>query len=118
MITLLLIIPFIGSLIILLISESRPFPSLKNIFTVFDSNLNNEARSSHTGREGEKQINPISPSIRSVQSLTLGEKLNIQTKMKQIALTTSLINFFLSLYLWLQFDSNFNDFQFVSEIYQ
>lgn len=115
MITLLLIIPFIGSLIILLISESRPFPSLKNIFTVFDSNLNNEAL---TGPTGEKEINTNSSSIRSVHSISLGEKLNIQTKMKQIALTTSLINFFLSLYLWLQFDSNFNDFQFVSEIYQ
>jgi NADH-ubiquinone oxidoreductase chain 4 len=38
--------------------------------------------------------------------------------MKQIALITSLINFFISLLLWSQFDSNTTQFQFVSEFYK
>src|SRR5580693_5124149 len=68
MITLLLLIPIIGSLIILPISDS--------------------------------------------------DKLNNQIKMKQIALTTSLINFFISLFIWYQFDSNTTQYQFVSEFNQ
>lgn len=38
--------------------------------------------------------------------------------MKEIALTTSLINLFISLILWYQFDSNITQFQFVSEFNQ
>ena len=38
-----------------------------------------------------------------------------QTQIKKIALTTSLINFFISLFIWYQFDSNTTQFQFVSE---
>jgi len=38
-----------------------------------------------------------------------------QTQMKKIALTTSLINFFISLFIWYQFDSNTTQFQFVFE---
>jgi len=68
MITLLLLIPIIGSLIILPISDS--------------------------------------------------DKLNNQIKMKQIALTTSLINFFISLFIWYQFDSNTTQYQFISEFNQ
>jgi NADH-ubiquinone oxidoreductase chain 4 len=41
-----------------------------------------------------------------------------QTQMKKIALTTSLINFFISLFLWYQFDSNTTQYQFVSEFNQ
>lgn len=37
---------------------------------------------------------------------------------KQIALITSLINFFISLFLWYQFDSNTTQYQFVSEFNQ
>lgn len=39
-------------------------------------------------------------------------------KMKRIALTTSLINLFVSLFIWYQFDSNTTQFQFVSEFNQ
>lgn len=38
-----------------------------------------------------------------------------QTNMKKIALITSLINFFISLFLWYNFDSNTTQYQFVSE---
>jgi NADH-ubiquinone oxidoreductase chain 4 len=41
-----------------------------------------------------------------------------QTKMKKIAITTSLINFFISLFIWYQFDSNTTQYQFVSEFNQ
>jgi NADH-ubiquinone oxidoreductase chain 4 len=67
MITLLLIIPILGSLLLLLISDN---------------------------------------SIKS------------QLQMKKIALTTTLINFFISLIIWYQFDSNTTQYQFVSEFNQ
>nr|YP_010415106.1 NADH dehydrogenase subunit 4 [Tricholoma lobayense]URW98577.1 NADH dehydrogenase subunit 4 [Tricholoma lobayense] len=44
--------------------------------------------------------------------------LTTHTQMKKIALITSLINFFLSLYLWSQFDFNTTQYQFVSEFNQ
>ena len=67
MITLLLLIPIIGSLLILPIQE--------------DSNKN-------------------------------------KIQIRQIALTTSLINFFVSLFIWYQFDSNTSQYQFVTEFNQ
>src|SRR5882757_5104305 len=67
MLTSLIIIPIIGSLLILLIKENTD--------------------------KGKKQI-------------------------KQIALTTSLFNFFISLFIWYQFDSNTTQYQFVSEFNQ
>src|SRR6185369_12381502 len=48
----------------------------------------------------------------------LGEEGNINrnnNQMKKIALTTSLINFFVSLFIWYQFDNNTTQYQFVSE---
>ena len=47
-----------------------------------------------------------------------GESVISQLKMKKIALSTSLINFFVSLILWLQFDSNTTQYQFVVEFNQ
>ncbi len=41
-----------------------------------------------------------------------------QQKMKKIALLTSVINFFVSLYLWIQFDSNTSHYQFIYEFDQ
>jgi NADH-ubiquinone oxidoreductase chain 4 len=41
-----------------------------------------------------------------------------QIQMKQIALTTSLINFFISLFIWYEFDSNTSQYQFVTEFNQ
>ena len=46
------------------------------------------------------------------------ETIKGQRQMKKIALTTSLINFFISLFVWYQFDSNTSQFQFVSEYHQ
>jgi hypothetical protein len=54
------------------------------------------------------------PIIGSIILLPIKESSN-QLKMKQIALTTSLINFFISLFMWYQFDSNITQYQFVTE---
>ena len=58
----------------------------------------------------------IIPIIGSIILLIIPENNNLnEYKMKRIALITSLINFFFSIYLWLQFDSNISQYQFVSE---
>lgn len=41
-----------------------------------------------------------------------------QNQMKKIGITTSLINFFISLFIWYQFDSNTTQYQFVYEFNQ
>jgi NADH-ubiquinone oxidoreductase chain 4 len=41
-----------------------------------------------------------------------------QVKLKQIALTTSLINLFISIFIWFQFDSNTSQYQFIYEFNQ
>nr|YP_009739343.1 NADH dehydrogenase subunit 4 [Tricholoma bakamatsutake]QIC20187.1 NADH dehydrogenase subunit 4 [Tricholoma bakamatsutake] len=59
------------------------------------------------------------PLIGSLVLLPISDKtITGQIQMKQIAITTSLINFFISLILWYQFDSNTTQFQFVSEFHQ
>lgn len=56
------------------------------------------------------------PIIGSMLLLPVSDNgLQSQSKMKKIALLTSLINFTLSIYLWLQFDSSISQYQFVSE---
>jgi NADH-ubiquinone oxidoreductase chain 4 len=48
----------------------------------------------------------------------MSNTLDSQNRMKKIALTTSLINFFISLFIWYQFDSSQTQYQFVSEFNQ
>lgn len=43
---------------------------------------------------------------------------NNEIRLKQVALTTSLINFFVSLFIWFNFDSNISQYQFVLEFNQ
>jgi NADH-ubiquinone oxidoreductase chain 4 len=58
----------------------------------------------------------IIPIIGSLFILTIQENtLNSHSKMRTIAITTSLINLLISIFLWLNFDSNTTQFQFVSE---
>jgi len=58
----------------------------------------------------------IIPIIGSLFILSIQENsLNSHSKMITIAITTSLINFLISIFLWLNFDSNTTQFQFVSE---
>ncbi|OAX30567.1 hypothetical protein K503DRAFT_644720, partial [Rhizopogon vinicolor AM-OR11-026] len=43
------------------------------------------------------------------------DSLKSQLKMKIIAISTSLLNLFISIFLWLEFDSNTTQYQFVYE---
>ena len=51
------------------------------------------------------------PIIGSLMILPLQEDyLNNKNKIKTIAITTSIINFIVSIFLWLEFDSNTNQY--------
>lgn len=58
------------------------------------------------------------PLIGCLIILPMSNTIESQSQMKKIALTTSLINFFISLFLWYQFDSSQTQYQFVSEFNQ
>jgi NADH-ubiquinone oxidoreductase chain 4 len=58
------------------------------------------------------------PLVGSLIILPMSNTLESQKQMKKIALTTSLINFFISLFLWYEFDSSTTQYQFVSEFNQ
>jgi len=59
------------------------------------------------------------PIVGSLCLLLITENsLENQTKMKNIALSTSLINLFVSIILWAKFDSSTNQIQFVYEYSQ
>jgi NADH-ubiquinone oxidoreductase chain 4 len=58
------------------------------------------------------------PLLGSLLILPMSDTLESQSQMKKIALTTSLINFFISLFIWYQFDSSTSQYQFVSEFNQ
>ena len=49
--------------------------------------------------------------------LPLPDTLKNYSPMKKIALTTSLLNFFISFFIWYQFDSSTSQYQFVSEFH-
>lgn len=88
MLTLLILIPIIGVLFILILSNNAVptnlIESVKNTSTIESSS----------------------------ESLTQD---NTNKKMREIALIASLLNFFISLFLWYYFDSNNNQYQFISE---
>ena len=60
----------------------------------------------------------IIPLIGSLILLPMTESSETKNKMKKIAITTSLINFYISLFLWYEFDSSTTQYQFVSEFNQ
>jgi proton-translocating NADH-quinone oxidoreductase chain M len=60
----------------------------------------------------------IIPLIGSLILLPMSENSESKEKMKKIALTTSLINFYISLFLWYEFDSSTTQYQFISEFNQ
>jgi NADH-ubiquinone oxidoreductase chain 4 len=57
----------------------------------------------------------IIPIIGSLMLLPMSDTIESHRQMKKIALTTSLINFFISLFIWYQFDSSQTQYQFVIE---
>jgi NADH-ubiquinone oxidoreductase chain 4 len=58
------------------------------------------------------------PLLGSLIILPMSDTLESQSQMKKIALSTSLINFFISLFIWYHFDSSTSQYQFVSEFNQ
>jgi proton-translocating NADH-quinone oxidoreductase chain M len=56
------------------------------------------------------------PIIGSLIILPMSNTLESQSNMKKIALSTSLINFFFSLFIWYQFDSSLTQYQFVTSL--
>src|SRR5271168_1407114 len=58
------------------------------------------------------------PLLGSLIILPMSDTLESHSQMKKIALTTSLINFFISLFIWYHFDSSTSQYQFVSEFNQ
>ena len=58
------------------------------------------------------------PLLGSLIILPMSDTLESHSQMKKIALTTSLINFFISLSIWHHFDSSTSQYQFVSEFNQ
>lgn len=61
----------------------------------------------------------IIPIIGSLILLFMEENsIENKSKMKNLAISTSLINFFISILLWVQFDSSYSGYQFVSEFNQ
>jgi hypothetical protein len=84
MLTLLILIPFIGSLILFL---------QEDIVVSKDNDKKEEISMKTTNEEKIK-------------------------KWKETALVTSILNLFLSIFIWFQFDSNYSDYQFVSEFNQ
>ena len=58
------------------------------------------------------------PLLGSLIILPISDTLESHSQMKKIALTTSLINFFISLFIWYHFDSSTSQYQFVSEFNQ
>ncbi len=104
MITLLLLIPIIGSILLIPINENEEEPKQTPSLTLVYNSV----------AQRENEYNSLAPSLLLKQkygALALAKQL----KMKQIALTTSLINLFISLFMWYQFDSNITQYQFVSE---
>nr|AYE93356.1 NADH dehydrogenase subunit 4 [Termitomyces sp.]AYE93357.1 NADH dehydrogenase subunit 4 [Termitomyces sp.] len=93
MITLLILIPVLGSLLLIPISSSSASSSTKSSFS-------------------------FSTKSSALTPLNLKEQESNNNQMRRIALTTSLINLFVSLFIWFEFDSNTTQFQFVSEFNQ
>jgi NADH-ubiquinone oxidoreductase chain 4 len=58
------------------------------------------------------------PLLGSLIILPMSDTLESKKTMKKIAITTSLINFYISLFLWYEFDTNTTQYQFVSEFNQ
>lgn len=64
------------------------------------------------------QILLLIPLLGSLFILPMEENRKNEQKMKNIAITTAIINFIVSIFLWAEFDSNSSDYQFVYEFNQ
>jgi hypothetical protein len=127
----LLIVPLIGSLIILafpILNTERPVPYTKTYKNYNNNNfipypipsgkgagpaLGNLKGGSGTDQE-VRTLKNKGEALKEVLDLPTIEK--NYSNLKKIAILTSLINFIFSIILWIQFDSNYIGYQFVTSI--
>lgn len=96
----LLLIPLMGSLIIILISDSPLALREKNVQNINNTSLLNY----QLNKENFVSLPPLMTNTEKKDSL-----------LKKIALITSLINLIFSIIMWLQFNPNYLGYQFVTE---
>lgn len=109
MITLILLIPFIGSLLILLL------PSKDFYFNGLFSFLNSKAPVLNSEMTTFNNSSSSITSASATSSVAGKGFIEYNSFIKLIALFTSVITFFISLILWYQFDSSITQYQFVTE---
>lgn len=107
----LLIIPILGSLIIISFplstsnQGSSAYSIRKNVVS------NNKLEIGKSLKEKAQR-----PTNRAIELLDMPETEKKDSDLKKIAIITSLINFIISILFWIQFDSNYIGYQFVTEI--
>jgi len=104
----LLLIPIIGAIIIAFtpVKEMTEKEASEKLESLIGIEKTSSLISSNT-TEAEKQ--------KRIDIIIKNENLERTVNIKKIALGTSLINFILSLYLWIEFDSSSTEYQFVSQ---
>jgi len=107
----LLIIPILGSLFII----SFPLPASNQGDRVTTVN-NNVASTNKLEILKSLKENTQRPYSRVIELLNKAKTEKKNSNLKKIAIITSLINFIISILLWIQFDSNYIGYQFVTEI--
>lgn len=136
----LLIIPLIGSLIIISFpAHSSQSPLIRGVLNNKEVALASRAERGNItlasqlegestpalgsqltiGNESQKKVSSKSEtfsfsSLSALKEMAITEKKN--SNLKKIAIVTSLINFIISIILWIQFDSSYVGYQFVTEI--
>lgn len=112
----LLIIPLLGSLLILIYPSSYNLGAIKSFSTAYGLSKSSSSPTSSPEiapiRENTNQ-NLYWNRLHNVEN-SLNNKSN--SHIKTIALITSFINLFISLIMWLNFDSNYAGYQFITEL--
>lgn len=120
----LLVVPLIGSLIIIsypYLSRAAKLPNTQNQFyrqlTVATNSSMSVERMELNNQESSMQALPYLDKVVPLKELVKMSTIKQQdSNLKKIAIITSFINFIISIFLWVQFDSNYIGAQFVSTI--
>lgn len=123
----LLIIPIIGSIIIITISDKPLTPKYKNYSSSLLSQRNkeeliNENKNRVLSASGTPNLMLALPKgaeiLKSSESPLIKNTEKNDSLLKKIALLTSIINFIVSFIMWIQFDPNYSGYQFVTQLDQ
>lgn len=128
----LLIIPIIGSIIIITISDKPLTPKYKNYSSSLLSQsmiaqrnkeeLINENKNMVLSASGTPNLMLALPNgaeiLKSSESPLIKNTEKNDSLLKKIALLTSIINFIVSFTMWIQFDPNYSGYQFVTQLDQ